>query len=313
MSTLADPRGSVVTVGTFDGVHLGHRAVLEEIVRRAAASDRASVLVTFEPHPLAVLRPEAAPQRLTTGPERYEILAQTGLDYAWFLRFDHALAALPPDAFVREVLLARCGMRELVIGHDHGFGRGRSGDLAMLRELGEQDGFLVDVVAPVDVDGGPVSSSRVRAEVAAGRLDAAERLLGRRYRVSGRVVSGEGRGRLLGVPTLNLGEVPPEKLLPPDGVYAVQVEWRGGRAGGMMNQGPKPTFDDGRRSLEVHLFGFAGSLYGEWVSIEWVEQLRDVRRFASAEQLIAQLQHDRARAEAVLGLPGSNPSRVSDA
>jgi riboflavin kinase/FMN adenylyltransferase len=131
--------------------------------------------------------------------------------------------------------------------------------------------------------------------------------------VSGRVTTGERRGRLLGVPTINLGDVPPTKLLPPDGVYAVWVEWRGGRAGGMMNQGPKPTFQDGRRTLEAHLFGFEGDLYGEWVRIEWVERLRDVRRFAGVEQLQEQLERDRARAQAVLATGPSDLSRVTHA
>jgi riboflavin kinase/FMN adenylyltransferase len=302
-----------VTVGSFDGVHRGHQAVLAEIIRRARAAGRASVLVTFEPHPLQVLQPEAAPQLLTTAPERREVLAQSGLDYVSFLRFDRALAALPPEAFVRDVLVERYGVQELVIGHDHGFGRGRSGDVTLLRALGERLGFAVDVVAPVQVDGAPVSSSRIRRAVAAGDLSGAAALLGRPYQASGRVVAGERRGRLLGVPTINLGDVPPSKLLPPDGVYAVWVEWRGGRAGGMMNQGGRPTFGDGRRILEAHLFDFAGDLYGEWVRIEWVERLRDVQRFASAEQLMAQLQRDRAHAEAVLAGSAPNPSRVPDA
>jgi riboflavin kinase/FMN adenylyltransferase len=290
-----------VTVGAFDGVHLGHQAVLREIARRAAAAGRASVLVTFEPHPLEVVNPQAAPPLLTTGPERREFLAQTPVDYVLFLRFDRRLAGYRPEEFVRRVLIGRCGMRELVIGHDHGFGRGRSGDVDTLRRLGVEDGFEVDVVAAVDVGDQHVSSSRIRRAVAGGDLATAARMLGRPYSVSGQVGQGERRGRLLGVPTINLTDVPPQKLLPPDGVYAVRVEWRGGRAGGMMNQGPRPTFEDGRRILEAHLFGFEGDLYGEWVRIEWVERLRDVKRFASVEHLQQQLERDRSRALAVLG------------
>ncbi len=292
--------GSVVTVGSFDGVHLGHQAVLREIAGRAAAQRRASVLVTFEPHPLEVVNPQAAPPLLTTGPERREILAQTPLDYVLFLHFDRRLAGMSPEEFVQDVLLARCGMRELVIGHDHGFGRGRSGDVETLRRLGKAHRFDVDVVDAVDFGDQHVSSSRIRRAVAGGDLVTAARMLGRPYQVSGLVGQGERRGRLLGVPTINLTEIPRQKLLPPDGVYAVRVEWRGGRAEGMMNQGPRPTFQDGRRSLEAHLFGFDGDLYGEWVRVEWVERLRDVERFASVDQLQQQLERDRSRALAVL-------------
>jgi riboflavin kinase/FMN adenylyltransferase len=307
------PNGTTVTVGSFDGVHLGHQAVLREINRRARAAGRASVLVTFDPHPLEVVNPDAAPPLLTSGPERLEILALSPLDYVVLLRFDRHLAALPPEAFVREVLLQRCAMRELVIGHDHGFGRGRSGDVETLRRLGAVHGFEVDVVDPVDFGAQPVSSSRIRRAVAGGDLASAAAMLGRPYGVVGRVAQGERRGRLLGVPTINLSEVSPRKLLPPDGVYAVRVEWRGGGAGGMMNQGPRPTFQDGRRLLEAHLFGFDGDLYGEWVRVQWVKRLRDIERFDSVEHLKKQLQHDRMRAEAALAETRSNSIRVSHA
>jgi riboflavin kinase / FMN adenylyltransferase len=292
--------GATVTVGSFDGVHLGHQAVLREIDRRAREAGRASVLVTFDPHPLEVVNPDAAPLLLTTGPERLEILAQSPLDYVVILRFDRRLAGLTPEGFVREVLLERCAVRELVIGHDHGFGRGRSGDVDTLRTLGDQLGFAVDVVDPVDFGGQPVSSSRIRRAVTGGDLTSAAAMLGRRYGVVGRVGQGERRGRLLGVPTINLSELSPRKLLPPDGVYAVRVEWRGGSAGGMMNQGPRPTFQDGRRALEAHIFDFDGDLYGEWVRIEWVERLRDNERFGSVEQLQRQLERDRTGALAAL-------------
>lgn len=310
-----DPAGTVVTVGTFDGVHRGHFAVLREIVERARLAGRKSVLVTFEPHPLEVVNPQAAPLLLTSGPERREVLAQTGLDYAVFLRFDRELAQYSPERFVREVLIGRCGMQELVIGHDHGFGRGRSGDVETLRRLGATDGFQVDVVGLVESGGHAVSSTAIRRAVAGGDLRTAAGLLGRPYTVSGRVVPGEGRGRSIGVPTLNLGEVPDRKLLPPDGVYAARVEWAGGRAGGMLNQGPRPTVGDARRSLEVHLFGVDADLYGEWVRVEWVERLRDVQRFPSLAALQDQLKQDRARAEDALARhdPPMDKSRASHA
>jgi riboflavin kinase/FMN adenylyltransferase len=298
LSRLAN--GSTVTVGSFDGVHLGHQAVLREIDRRARAAGRASVLVTFDPHPLEVVNPEAAPPLLTTGPERLEILALAPLDYVLLVRFDRHLAGLSPEEFVRTVLLQRCALRELVIGHDHGFGRGRSGDVETLRRLGLSEGFEVDVVPPVDFGGQHISSSRIRRAVAGGDLSTAAAMLGRRYGVVGRVGEGERRGRLLGVPTINLSELSPRKLLPPDGVYAVRVEWRGGSAGGMMNQGPRPTFQDGRRILEAHIFDFDGDLYGEWVRIEWIERLRDIEQFRSVEQFQEQLERDRIRAIAAL-------------
>jgi riboflavin kinase/FMN adenylyltransferase len=307
------PQGTTVTVGSFDGMHLGHQAVLQEIGRRARAAGRASVLVTFDPHPLEVVNPGAAPPLLTTGAERLEILVQSPLDYVLLLRFDRYLAGLTPEGFVREVLLERCAVRELVIGHDHGFGRGRSGDVETLRRMGAVEGFKVDVVPPVDFGGQHVSSSRIRRAVAGGDLLSAAAMLGRPYGVVGRVGQGERRGRLLGVPTINLTELSPRKLLPPDGVYAVAVEWRGGRVGGMMNQGPRPTFEDGRRILEAHLFDFDGDLYGEWVRIEWVERLRDIERFSSVEQLKTQLEHDRQRALAALPGRRSTSKRVADA
>ena len=314
-SALGLDRGSVVTIGTFDGVHIGHRAVLAEITRRAARSGRASAVVTFEPHPLEVVNPAAAPPLLSPGDERLEALAETSVDHVLVLRFTPALAALTPDEFVHRVLLQQLGMRELVIGHDHGFGRNRSGDVGTLRQLGAQLGFEVDVVDAVGAGDKQVSSSRIRRAVAGGDLDTAARMLGRRYAVSGTVSHGAGRGGSLGVPTANLAGLPARKLLPPDGVYAVVVETRRGAFGGMLNQGGRPTFAEQGRTLEAHLFGFNGSLYGERVRVSWVVRLRDTRAFASREDLISQLARDRANALAALkaaGVQGLNSFAEDD-
>jgi riboflavin kinase/FMN adenylyltransferase len=292
--------GSTVTVGTFDGVHLAHHAVLQETARRAAAAGRACVVVTFDPHPVEVVRPDRAPFRLTTEVERRAAMATCGVEHALVLRFDAALAALPPEQFVRDILVARCGMRELVIGHDHGFGRGRSGDADTLRRIGEVDGFNVAVVPQVEVNGVRVSSSAIREALVAGNLAGAAGMLGRRYDLLAQVGHGAGRGRTLGVPTINLAGVSPRKQLPPDGVYAVRVEWRGGSAGGMMNQGPRPTFGNDARTLEANLFGVDADLYGEWVRLEWVARLREVRQFASPAALTGQLERDHAAALAAL-------------
>ncbi len=291
----ATDRGTVVTVGMFDGMHLGHHAVLDTLVSRAEEAGRPSVLVTFEPHPLVVVNPAAAPARLTTAWERLEILADSRVDMVHVLAFDEAMSKLTPEAFVLDVLAGRCGMRELVIGHDHGLGQGRSGDVETLRRLGAASGFPVKVVAPVALDKVPVSSTAVRRAIAQGQLAEAAGLLGRRYTVSAKVIRGERRGRTLGFPTANLA-VSSAKMLPPDGVYAVVVETPAGRFGGMMNQGHRPTFADGRRVLEAHLFGFEGDLYDQWVRVEWLEPLREIRRFDGAAALRGQLENDRIRA-----------------
>jgi riboflavin kinase/FMN adenylyltransferase len=227
------------------------------------------------------------------------LLAQSGLDYALFLRFDAAMARWSPEEFVRRVVLERCQCRELVIGPDHHFGRDREGGEQLLRELGQREGFTVSVVPPMLLGGEPVSSTRIRQLLSRGDLSAAAACLGRRYSVHGVVERGASRGRALGVPTANLA-VDPLKQLPPDGVYAVEVEWAGGVAGGMMNQGGRPTFGDGRRLLEVHLFGFDGDLYGRTLRVNWVERLREVRKFDSMVALQAQLEHDRQAARTAL-------------
>jgi riboflavin kinase/FMN adenylyltransferase len=296
----APAAGSVVTVGSFDGVHRGHRAVITEAVARARDASRLSVVVTFEPHPAAVLSARP-PARLTVGAERLEALAELGVDRLVVLRFDRALAALDFEAFVEEVLVRRFTMRELVIGADHGFGKGRSGDRRTLPALGARMGFGVTVVGPVpDARGEAISSTRIRAALANGDFGRAAEWLGRPYRLTGRVVPGAGRGQTIGVPTLNLEPLNPEKALPPDGVYAARVEWAGGVAGAMVNQGPRPTVGDMQRSLEAHLFGFDGTLYGRTVRIEWVARLRDVRRFESLDALRRQLELDKAEALAAL-------------
>jgi riboflavin kinase / FMN adenylyltransferase len=200
-------------------------------------------------------------------------------------------------------------LRELLIGYDHGFGRQRAGNVAVLRTLGERDGFRVDVVDPVSTsDGHSVSSTSIRRAVAGGDLGRAAEALGRLYSVSGRVIEGSRRGRTIGFPTLNLGPPPPRKLLPPEGVYAVRVQTPAGPVGGMMNLGPRPTFGDSATSLEVHLFDIGGDSYGAQVRIDFVARLRETRKFASAELLSKQLRHDESEARnalTLLGVPGN--------
>jgi riboflavin kinase/FMN adenylyltransferase len=291
--------GAVVTVGTFDGLHRGHQQVLAEVVGRARAGGLTSVLVLCDPHPLEVVNPAAAPKLLTLPAEKRELLVGAGLDRVVVLPFTREVAQQSPEAFIRG-LRAEHALEQLVLGYDHAFGRGRSGDEALVRRLGASDGFGVTVVDAVRENGQPISSTLIRAAVAHGDLAGAARWLGRPYGLLGQVVPGAGRGRTIGVPTINLAPPDARKLLPPDGVYAVWVWWRGTRYGGMMNQGPRPTFAEPGRTLEVHLFDFAGELYGEMVRVEWEQRLRDVQAFPSREALVAQLERDRQAARASL-------------
>jgi len=304
----SDIGATVVTVGTFDGVHCGHQDVLARLRARAAASGLVSLLVTFDPHPLEIINPEAAPLLLTTREEKLALLERSAIDVVAALPFTKQLAQRSATEFVDEVLLGRFRMAELLLGHDHGFGRGREGGIALLRELGGTRGFVVDAVPPVLTDAGePVSSTLVRRLVAAGELERARSLLGRWYSVRGHVVAGEARGRLLGFPTLNVDPGDQRKLLPPDGVYAVQVVGSRGRFDGMMNLGGRPTFGDERRTLEAHLFDAQGDFYGDRVDIAFVARLRDTMRFPDADALVAQLRRDSESARrALTALGGSH-------
>jgi len=266
-------RPAVVTLGTFDGVHRGHQAVLAEVTRRAraAAGNLTSVLVTFEPHPLAVVNPAAAPKLLTLPEEKRDLVAAHGIEQFVLMPFTPAVAQLDATAFVRR-LCDEYAMRELVMGYDHGFGRGRAGDVELVQRLAQEQDFATAVVDAVRDDGQPISSTLIRTAIAHGDLESATRWLGRRYSIRGTVVRGAGRGRTIGIPTINLDPPDSRKLLPPDGVYAVRVRIleSGSRIptpgskildyGGMMNQGPRPTFGEETRTLEIHLFDFDGDV-----------------------------------------------------
>lgn len=291
-----DVRETVVTVGTFDGVHRGHHAVLEEIGERARRRDCRSVLVTFDRHPLTVVRPEAAPPLLTTPDEKKAILAQSGLDYVAFLPFTWTLSRYTPEEFIRLVLLGRFRVGELVIGHDHGFGRSRSGSIDTARRLGTELGFDVDVVAAVSVGDETISSTKIREAVAEGDVVRAARGLGRPYSFRGPVVHGMGRGRDLGFPTANIDAPGGRKLLPREGIYAVRASLRDEIRNGLLHLGPRPTFAGSPPSIELYLLDFDRDIYGERVQIDFLERLRDVEPFASAAELVAQMRRDERRA-----------------
>jgi riboflavin kinase/FMN adenylyltransferase len=290
---------TVVTIGNFDGVHLGHRSILARVVKRAKELEAQSVAVTFDPHPMKVLRPKAALPLLTTPEQKTELMAASGLDAVVVLPFTREFAALPAREFVRRYFLEGLRVREVVVGHDYCFGRGREGNIELLKEMGRNHGFTVQVVWAVEVEGAVVSSSLIRAMLRLGKVEEAGRLLGRPYGVAGRVVAGKGRGaKLLGIPTANIR--PENELLPATGIYAVRVRRGKETLEGAANIGTAPTFADGEYTLEIHLLDFSGDIYGEELAVEFVARLREERRFPGIEALAAQIKADIAKAREVL-------------
>jgi riboflavin kinase/FMN adenylyltransferase len=295
---------SVVTTGTFDGVHLGHQAILRYLKERAEERGGLATVVTFHPHPREVLSDEPVPL-LTTIDERADLLAEHGVGRFVVLPFTRALSLLEPERYVREVLMEQVGLGEIVIGYDHRFGRGRVGDRALLEKMGERAGFSVDVIPEQIAGGVTLSSSEVRRALQAGEARRAAEMLGRPYSFAGLVVRGDGRGQTIGFPTANVQPEHPHKLIPAVGVYAVRVRTEGGGDdawGGMMNVGRRPTFEtDGALKAEVNLFGAEGDLYGRKLRVEVVERVRDEKRFGSVEDLVDQLGRDREASLLALG------------
>jgi riboflavin kinase / FMN adenylyltransferase len=289
-----DSRPSVVALGTFDGVHLGHRSILGTALARARAVGLDAVACTFDRHPMEILSPDRAPLPITTVEERLTLIGEAGVDAAIVLAFTRELAAIEPEAFVKDVLLDRLRAREVVVGYNHRFGRAARGDARLLEELAGRFGFQAHVVPPTAVDGVAVSSSEIRAALQRGDVSSAARSLGRLYWISGRVTSGAGRGRTLGFPTANIA--PERPLLVARGVYRGVVAHPGGRHGAVVNVGVRPTFGETALAVEAHLLDFTGDLYGRQVQLDFVERLRDEMRFPSVDDLKAQVARDIAAA-----------------
>lgn len=281
-------RGGAVTIGNFDGVHLGHQALIAQTLQ--AATGVPTVAVTFDPHPTQLLRPASFQPLLTTPAYRAELLQHYGIAQVLILRTTPALLQLSAREFFEQILREQLDARVIVEGFNFGFGKNREGTTATLQTLGQQAGIDVILTPPVEVGGAPVSTSRVRREIVAGAVDNARHLLGRCYRLYGVVGSGARRGATLGFPTANITE--PDNLVPGDGVYAVEVR-HGGRAWpGAANIGPNPTFSEQGRKIEVHLIGFAGDLYGQRLGVDFVRRLREPRAFQSVQDLTAQIRAD---------------------
>jgi riboflavin kinase/FMN adenylyltransferase len=289
---------SALTVGAFDGIHIGHQDLITKMTERARHTGRISGLITFDPHPAAVLRPEEPFYYLTTPTEKRDLVEPLGLDVLVVLNFDLDLAGLLPRAFVQR-LGERMRMREMWIGPDFALGRKRQGDLTRLRCLGREQGFEVYDIPYVSQGEERVSSSTIRALLQEGRVDKASHLLGRPYAVTGKVVRGAQRGHDLGFPTANVS-VASDRALPAYGVYATYARLGSERYRSVTNVGVRPTFDNGACSVEAHLMDFAQDIYGQELAIDFVARLRPEKHFASIQELIVQMEHDVERARQIL-------------
>ncbi len=295
--------GTVVTIGNFDGVHLGHLALVGRTVERARVTEGRSIAVTFDPHPAAVLRPDAVPPLLQSVEQRVAALEEHGIDEVVVVEFTAELAAQGPEEFVQELLVDRLGADVVIVGENFRFGKGAQGDIDVLRALGEEHGFEVEAVPLVTTDSATLSSSALRALLAAGDLEAVTRGLGRPFRLDGEVVSGEGRGRTIGVPTANVA-VPAGRAIPADGVYACWA-WTADdvRYAAVTNVGWRPTFDGTFRTVEVHLLDTPDGLdlYGTRLSLAFLARIRGEQRFEGPEALVARIQEDVLEARERLG------------
>jgi len=293
---------AVLTVGNFDGVHLGHQALFHTVIEKAASIDGTSVAITFEPHPMKVIRPGYHPPLITMPEQKIELIGRTDLDALIVVPFTRRFASLSPREFVEDVLIRKIGMAAMVVGSDYTFGKYRAGNVHLLRnfsELFDFDLIVADWIQIVKESSGRISSTKIRELVTAGRVDKAPDLLGRYYQIRGRVTTGRDRGgKLLGFPTANVNLQ--DELCPASGIYAVTVERNGRTYDGVANIGYSPTFDDHIFTVEVHILDFDENIYGETIRINFIQRIRDEKKFAGVEELSNQIRNDVEEARRIL-------------
>jgi riboflavin kinase / FMN adenylyltransferase len=293
---------SVATIGTFDGVHIGHKTILKRLQKAARATEGETVLISFHPHPRLVLFPENNPLRLLqTLDEKIEILDKFGLDKLLLVPFTREFSRLSSKIFIRDVLVRTVGIKKIVIGYDHRFGKNRDGGIEELREMGEQYGYDVEEIPAQAIDDANVSSTKIRKALSKGDLATARKYLGYAYGFDGKVIHGEKQGRILGYPTANLQPLDPLKLIPADGVYFVRVNVTDRAYYGMMSIGKKPTMGEFERGHEVYLFDFDQDIYDHVIRVEFLEYIRGEKKFNSIDELIAAMKEDEAFCRARMG------------
>ena len=298
LAALARHHYPVTAIGNFDGVHLGHRAILKAAIDHARTAGGTAFALTFDPLPAKLLAPARAPRLILTPDDKLEMLRLSGIEGVIVLDFTLDLSMLSPRDFVRDYLRAKIGVREVVVGHSVSFGHNRAGNAAMMVELGREFGFDTEVVGPIKIDGIEVSSTKVRKAIATGDLRGAARLLGRYHFLRGPVVRGRERGRTIGFPTANLASE--TECIPPDGVYATRVILDDGAYGAIANIGMRPTFAESERSIEAHIFDFSRDIYGMRIKLELVERIRAERKFDNADALKAQIALDLSKVREIL-------------
>lgn len=289
--------GTVATVGNFDGVHLGHQALIRNTVEESKRLGYPSSVLTFEPHPLKILAPERAPLLILSYEDKMELLESLGVDIVVAQRFDREFANIAADEFVRRFLVDRLKIKKLWVGRDLRFGQGRKGGTDTLLRLAPGGGFEVGVLDPILLDGIRISSSRIRQLVEEGRVDEVRRMLGRYHFVSGRIVTGHRRGQELGFPTANIASQ--TEVIPLNGIYATSIQFKNKRWLSVSSVGVNPTFGDGPRTVESFILDFGDDIYGEWVKLSFVQRIREEKKFVMINDLIAQMHEDVKRAKAV--------------
>lgn len=291
----------VLTIGNFDGIHIGHQAIFRMVVERAKEKNGTSFVFTFDPHPLRIIAPERAPRLLITFKDKVNLIKDAGIDVLICINFTTDFAHIKAEDFIRDILVKTVGVKEVFIGSNYYFGRGRKGTPELLKEMGKGYGFDVTIVNEIKLNDVTISSSKIRSLIAKGKVEEAANLLGRHYSVEGVVIEGTKRGKsLLGIPTANIATF--NELLPKDGVYATTVLIDGETYGGAVNIGYNPTFEDKKFSFEVHVIDFNGELLGKTLRVNFVKRVRDEMKFSRIEDLASQLRKDIVDIKQILNL-----------